>query len=402
MRLIKIATILISVFIVSLIVVCGMLFVDIKFSSAKVSKGLQLKVDPTKHAVTKTTTYLEAKDNSNSVIYAFFGGLVESPYSPSEENTDKRTQNAFVKDKGVDRNGKPLGYGLVEDGEKVDRIETKILVGLSRMQKVDNEWRMIKYGTTTKDAYNLQVNSGFIRRVFGQTTTTPAIGAASPIDGSVSRSVGVDTSVTFENVRMGNCTPTQCTSGAVVTGTNALIRLREFAGTIDRWAFHRVVTLFDTSALSGTVISADIQLWTEALEAQAGAAQDYVAIVGTCPLANTGLVGSDYLAFTDTSVACPFATSTAIRVLSSKTFLTNATTSEMSRYILNANGRAGVNVDGVSKFGATTGWDIEDTATAEDQNRGIQISLADIGIISQTPTLTVTTEAVASLSLIHI
>lgn len=196
----------------------------------------------------------------------------------------------------------------------------------------------------------------------------PAAGAASPVDGQVKRET-VDETLATIRAGAGN--------GALPASTDMAAYLAASTTTNQFQRLIRNIMCWDTSGLGAgaTVNTAIISL--RGIGKLADIGSPITHIVASTPAATNNLVNADYAQLGATSFA-------NIAYASFSTVAYND-------FTLDANGKANINVSGISKFGAITDWDLNNSFTGSwvsGQVSFTQWSAADEAGTTQDPKLT--------------
>lgn len=216
---------------------------------------------------------------------------------------------------------------------------------------------------TAAEIANLAVGTGV-------TSFAPVAGANSPVDGYVHRD-GVDESLS--TIKAGAGTFFDNTQTSLFARLNSSSTSNQFS------AMDRAIMCFNTAVLTAgaTIVSAVLNLWVTSITTPLGTVGFSLVVVGATPAATNTLANSDYGQVGTT-------------YFDFKNYA-DIVAGAYNPFTFNAAGKASINKTGVSKFGAVTGWDYNNTFNgtwAPNANAYYDILSADG--LTHPPILTVT------------
>lgn len=337
-------------------------------------------------------------EHGDIVRFAYFSDAIPPVYE--DENLKKRTNNSWVRDKGVGKHGITLGKESRLNGEHVVYNEYNIFSQgawvKSGNPKDPNNWRELEYATSTKtnfDRTNARERVA-LYRLGGQKAFNDGLSLLSVIFGRYAWadtfSPDEGTGATTVDSRMrhsSNSSWDDVHDAAAATGdvlpTNMTDRVTaQEDSSSTKWIIDRTIETYDLSAFAGPATAATLDLWPTSITNGDDDGLDYIQIVQSAPASDNDVIGDDF----DTLGTTAFATGLDLGSLS---------TGQYNTWTFNATGLAYLNgqAGDIARIGLREGHDFEDTSIAGDTLNDFQISSADTAGSTQDPVLTLTAAA---------
>ena len=264
-----------------------------------------------------------------------------------------------------------------------NELKAEIISGDGQYMNDNGTWYQVDYATTTKEAFDLQTTPTLIEKIVLGDKLYAATGTFYPdpnvestsVDGYVGRLwVAGESFATLRGAATGTAADDLAATGAEPYASHD-------SGN-NTYAIKRTYYLFDTSSLgAGSTISAAVL----SIYTTGGASTDAtsIGIIQTAPASNTALTTADY-----NDVTLTFVSTTIL--------ITSLSAGGYNDFTLDATGRSAVSVTGISKFGATTALDVNNSAPSSNATNKVDVSsYADATGTANDPKLVVTYTAAA-------
>lgn len=209
--------------------------------------------------------------NNDSVQFAYLAEPLPEKLSPDEDVTE-RTENSYAR--------------VIKKTKDETTYERRIYPQVQFAQDVNGQWRTVEYATSTKEAFDQNLDNGGIAARLARIFINTAHAATATIYSGAG-----DGTVSYSNSSYATARTAATGSNADSTGTTMTVEILQFGN----YNIYRGFVPFDTSSISASasISSASLNLYVNANNIAAGGC-NFITVVQTSQATHTTLTTADY------------------------------------------------------------------------------------------------------------